>query len=141
MKSIITRIEALEADAVAKKIPVPLFACIIDGAEVEMRALDYAYMIAQGHAGSMGGQCGITYIDEPSRISMEELDAAFDEMEREYNSPAAEAQRKAEYEEIQRLGELRRMDCLCGRDMDICHPLPWQQAKYDGGKRPQKGNL
>lgn len=44
----------------------------------------------------------------------------------EYNSPEAVAQRKAEYEELQRIGELRRMDFLCGRDMDKCHPLPWK---------------
>ena len=57
-----------------------------------------------------------------------EVTAAFEEYQAEYNSPEAKAQRKAEYEELQRLGELRRMDCLCGRDMDKEHPLPWAKG-------------
>lgn len=43
-----------------------------------------------------------------------------------YNSPEEVAKRKAKYEELQRIGELRRMDFYCGRNMDECHPLPWQ---------------
>lgn len=57
-----------------------------------------------------------------------EITAIFDELAAEYNSPEAKAQRKAEYEELQRLGELRRMDCLMGRDMDKEHPLPWAKG-------------
>ena len=56
----------------------------------------------------------------------EELDRWVQEEVERYNSPEEVAKRKAWYEEVQRIGELRRMDCLCGRDMDKCHPLPWQ---------------
>lgn len=132
MKSISARLEALEAGAVAKKNPVPVYACIIDGAAQELTALDFASLLLQGHSGSMGGQCGTQYEEpdlRPLSAKVDELEAAFAEMEREYNSPEAAAKRKAEYEELRRLGELRRMDFYCGRDMDACHPLPWQQAK------------
>ena len=59
---------------------------------------------------------------------LDEVQKAFDEVAAEYNSPEAKAQRKAEYEELQRLGELRRMDFLTGRDMDKEHPLPWTKG-------------
>jgi hypothetical protein len=55
----------------------------------------------------------------------EDLERYMRESVERYNSPEEVAKRKAEYEELQRIGELRRMDCLCGRDMDKCHPLPW----------------
>ena len=55
-----------------------------------------------------------------------ELEAYFEKASAEYNSPEAVAQRKAEYEEVQRIGELRRQDFYAGRDMNKCHPLPWQ---------------
>ena len=67
-----------------------------------------------------------------------EIRAIFDEIAAEYNSPEAEAQRKAEYEELQRLGELRRMDCLCGRDMDKCHPLPWAEQDREARERRER---
>lgn len=134
MKSISARLEALEAGAVAKKNPVPVYACIIDGAAQELTAIDYAYMLLQGHSGSMGGQCGVRYEEwepdnRPLSEKVDELQAAFAEMQEQYNSPEEVAKRKAEYEKLQKLGAARRMDCLCGRDMDKCHPLPWQQAK------------
>lgn len=49
----------------------------------------------------------------------------------EFNSPEAKAKREAEYQELQRLGELRRNDFYCGRDMDKEHPLPWQEKKAE----------
>jgi len=69
-----------------------------------------------------------------------EIRAVFDEVSAEYNSPEAEARRKAEYEELQRLGELRRMDCLTGRDMDKEHPLPWADKDRKDRERWAKFN-
>ena len=63
---------------------------------------------------------------EEQAAMREELDALVKAEVERYNSPEEVAKRKAWYEEVQRIGELRRMDCLCGRDMDKCHPLPWQ---------------
>ena len=129
-RNIISRVEALEAGAAAKAIPIPLFACIIDGEEKELTALDFAFSLLEGHKGSMGGQCGVIYKEpdpRPLSVKVNELEAYFAEIEAKYNSPEEEAKRKAEYEELQRIGELRRMDFYCGRDMDECHPLPWQR--------------
>lgn len=58
----------------------------------------------------------------------EEVQEAFEKAAAEYNTPEAIAQREAEYKELQRLGELRRMDFLAGRDMDKEHPLPWAKG-------------
>lgn len=44
----------------------------------------------------------------------------------EYNSPAAVARRKAEYEELQRIGDLRRQAFYSGRPMSD-YPLPWEK--------------
>ena len=68
----------------------------------------------------------------------EAIRAAFDEIAAEYNSPEAIAQREAEYQELQRLGELRRMDCLCGRDMDKEHPLPWAEKDREARERRER---
>lgn len=68
----------------------------------------------------------------------EAIRAAFDEVAAEYNSPEAIAQREAEYQELQRLGELRRMDCLCGRDMDKEHPLPWAEKDREARERRER---
>ena len=65
-----------------------------------------------------------------------EIREVWDKVTAEYNSPEAIAQREAEYQELQRLGELRRMDFLCGRDMDKEHPLPWaEKDREDRGRR------
>lgn len=67
--------------------------------------------------------------DKPElEARQEEITAAFDKIAAEHNAPEAKARREAEYQELQRLGELRRMDCLCGRDMDKEHPLPWAKG-------------
>ena len=123
-QNILNRLAALEAGSPERKRL--LFACIIDGVEMRLTAIDYAFMLLQGHDGSMGGICGETYA-EPFPVNPDGVAAAFAELEAQYNSPDAKAQRDKEYQELQRLGELRRMDCLCGRDMDKCHPLPWQK--------------
>lgn len=131
-KAILARVEALEAGAAAKAIPIPIFSCIIDGEEKELTALDFAFSLLEGHKGSMGGQCGVIYKEpdpRPLPVKVNELEAYFAEIEAKYNSPEEEAKRRAEYEELQRIGELRRMDFYCGRDMDKCHPLPWQKKE------------
>lgn len=63
---------------------------------------------------------------EEQKAMREDLDRLMREASERYNSPEEVAKRKAEYEELQRIGELRRMDFYCGRDPDKCHPLPWQ---------------
>ena len=128
----ISRLEALEAARNAdNRIPVPLFSCIIDGEEQELTALDFAYALSTGHTGTMGGQCGITYWEtgeETTEERMKKMDEFMKQIEAEYNSPEAEAKRKADYEELCRIGELRMQDFYAGRDMDKCHPLPWQKS-------------
>jgi len=134
-KSILSRVKALEAGTATKAIPIPVFSCMIDGAEKELTALDFAFSLLEGHKGSMGAQCGVEYMEpdpRPLSVKVNELEAYFAEIEAKYNSPEEEAKRRAEYEELQRIGELRRMDCLCGRDMDECHPLPWQKGNRNG---------
>ena len=61
---------------------MPLYACIIDGKEQDITAIDYAYLLLQGHKGSMGGFCGYKEL-EPA--NGDELAAAFAELERAYN--------------------------------------------------------
>lgn len=135
-KAIMARVKALEAGTATKAIPIPVFSCIIDGEEKELSALDFAFSLLEGHKGSMGAQCGVEYREpdpRPLSVKVNELEAYFAELEAKYNSPEEEAKRRAEYEELQRIGELRRMDCLCGRDMDECHPLPWQKKEDNHG--------
>ena len=67
-----------------------------------------------------------------------EIMAAFDEIAAEYNSPEAIAKRKADYQKLQRLGELRRMDFYSGRDMDKEHPLPWTEEDREARERFEK---
>ena len=133
-QSTVTRLERLEVSKAAKRIAVPLYACIIDGEEMELSPVEYAHMLLEGHKGSFGGQCGTRYEEwepdnRPLSEKVDELQAAFAEMQEQYNSPEEVAKRKAEYEQLQRVGQLRRTDCLCGRDMDECHPLPWQKKE------------
>lgn len=67
-----------------------------------------------------------------------EIREVWDKVTAEYNSPEAIAQREAEYQELQRLGELRRMDFLCGRDMDKEHPLPWVERDREARERRER---
>ena len=69
---------------------------------------------------------------------IEEIRAAFEEEVAEYNSPEAIAQREAEYQELQRLGELRARDFYAGRDMDKEHPLPWAEADREARERRER---
>lgn len=128
----IQRLEALEtAHKADNRIPVPLFSCIVDGEEQELTALDFAYAVSTGHSGTMGAKCGITYWETSEATTEERLkkmDDFIKQAEEEYNSPEAEAKRKADYEELCRIGELRAQDFYAGRDMDKCHPLPWQKS-------------
>lgn len=72
---------------------------------------------------------------------IEELTAILDEAAAEYNSPESIAQREAEYQELQRLGELRKQDCLAGLDMDKEHPLPWAEKDFKARERWERFNL
>ena len=63
---------------------------------------------------------------EEQAAMREDLDKYMKAAAERYNSPEEVAKRKAEYEELLRIGELRRMDFYAGRDMDKCHPLPWK---------------
>ena len=69
---------------------------------------------------------------------IEEIRAAFEEEVAEYNSPEAIAQREAEYQELQRLGELRAMDFYAGKDMDKEHPLPWAEKDREARERRER---
>lgn len=63
---------------------------------------------------------------EEQAAMREEMEKWIQETREQYNSPEEVAKREAEYAELQKIGELRQMDFLCGRDMDECHPLPWR---------------
>lgn len=63
---------------------------------------------------------------EEQAAMREELDALVQAEVERFNSPEEVAKREAEYEELQRIGRLRAQDFYAGRDMDKCHPLPWQ---------------
>ena len=71
----------------------------------------------------------------PTRAEFEErvreVEAIFREYEEEYNSPEAKAKREAEYQELKRIGELRRQAFMRGEPMDK-YPLPWEK-KSEGG--------
>ena len=128
------RLAHLEQGRAEQRIEVPLYSCTIDGEEQELSALDFAFLLTQGPIGEMGARCGVRYeelVDDGLTFEQRaaEVSAYFEEAVREYNSPEAVAKRKAEYEELRRIGELRRQDFYCGRDMDKCHPLPWQRKE------------
>ena len=55
-----------------------------------------------------------------------EIETAMDEIQREYNSPEEIAKREAWYQEVQRIGELRRNAFLNGESMEA-YPLPWEK--------------
>ena len=65
--------------------------------------------------------------EEQERFKMRvaEVREMFDRFRDEYNAPEAVAQRRAEYEELQRIGELRRRAFERGESMDR-YPLPWE---------------
>ena len=123
IKSRLAKIEGIAGKAVRT---LPTYDCIIEGEHIEMTLLDFVYTTGVlGKAGEMGRRIGEITLPPPDPGALER---AFEEMQAEYNSPEAEAKRKAEAEELKRIGELRRQDFECGRDMDKCHPLPWQKG-------------
>ena len=69
--------------------------------------------------------------DAEYKERVEEVKAYMKKATEEFNSEEAKRKREAEYQELQRLGELRRNDFYCGRDMDKEHPLPWQEKKAE----------
>ncbi len=62
------------------------------------------------------------------RQAQEEVKAIVDSFTERYNSPEEKAKRKAEYEELCRIGELRADAFRRGEDMDQFH-LPWERKK------------
>lgn len=124
------RVKALKEVRNGQKIERPLYDCIIDDEHMALTALDYAHMLLEGHNGSMGGQCGVVYeeLEHDNRPLHEKIAEVKAEIEKYcdfFNSPEEVAKREAEYAELHRIGELRKWDFYCGRNMDECHPLPW----------------
>lgn len=119
-----TRLKRIEEAARPSVPTMTTYHCIIDGKPEVMTLLDFTFAtVVEGKQGTRGRIAGEVPLDPPAPG---ELEAWVEEAVREYNSPEAKAKRQAEYEELQRIGELRRQDFECGRDMDKCHPLPWQ---------------
>lgn len=124
MARIATRLKRIEEAAGSSVPTMTTYHCIIEGEAKVMTLLDFTFAtVVEGKQGTMGRIAGAVPIDPPAPG---ELERAFQKMVDEYNSPEGKAKRQAEYEELQRIGELRRMDFECGRDMDKGHPLPWQ---------------
>lgn len=119
------RVDTIERSTRAARPTMTTYHCIIEGEAQVMTLLDFTFAtVVEGKKGTMGRIAGEVPIDPPAPG---ELEAAFEAMKAEYNSPEAKAQRKAEREELDRIAELRRRDFECGRNMDECHPLPWQK--------------
>lgn len=128
LKSRLKRIEAATRPSVPT---LPTYHCIIEGEAQVMTLLEFTYTtVVAGKQGTRGDYAGERELEGPF-MTPEELSQWFDEVVAEYNSPEAVAQRQAEYEELQRIGELRRQDFECGRNMDECHPLPWQNRRVE----------
>ena len=69
------------------------------------------------------------------------LEAFIEEWNNEYNSPEAEAERERKYQELRRIGELRRQAFENGQSMDEVAPLPYRpsrNAKYRPGMSIQE---
>lgn len=116
------RLEALEQKVPARRLgeheaEFDAWHCMVDGEPQIMTTLDMAYAeCAEGkkverlaYAGKVVRECG----------TREDLDRAFEEMEAEFNGPEGKAQRQAEYERMQRIGEIRRRNYECGRPMNF----------------------
>lgn len=59
------------------------------------------------------------------RQAQEEVKAIVDALTEKYNSPEEVAKRKAEYDELRRIGKLREQAFKRGEDMNQ-YPLPWE---------------
>ena len=119
------RVDTIERSTKAARPTLTTYHCIIDGEAQVMTLLEFMWATeVEGKQGKRGRIAGAVPIDPPAPG---ELAAVFEAMKAEYNSPEAQAQRQAEREELDRIAELRRMDFYAGRDMNECHPLPWQK--------------
>lgn len=70
-----------------------------------------------------------------------EVNAYVEKAIEEYNSPEEKAKREAEYQELQRIGQLRKAACARGEDMSK-YPLPWEKkgAEEQYKERGANGN-
>lgn len=62
--------------------------------------------------------------------AVREMEEAVKRHVEEFNTSKAVARRKAEYEELQRIGEQRRAAFYRGESWDA-YPLPWERTKSD----------
>ena len=69
---------------------------------------------------------GVSRLEHEKNIK--EVEAIMAELDAEYNSPEAVAEREARYQEAQRIGELRRQAYMRGEPMSK-YPLPWETNK------------
>ena len=60
--------------------------------------------------------------------NLDELEKIVDKYIEEYNAPEEVAKREAEYQELQRIGALRKAAYLNGESMDV-YPLPWEKGE------------
>ena len=58
---------------------------------------------------------------------VQEVEAYIAEAVRVYNAPEARAERERQYQELKRIGELRKQAFESGRSMDE-YPLPWEKG-------------
>lgn len=101
--------------------------CRYRGFSAGYEALNAAYAAAMGiDPAEVRTKLERNPAPEEQAAMREDLDKYMKAAAERYNSPEEVAKRKAEYEELLRIGELRRMDFYAGRDMDKCHPLPWK---------------
>ena len=123
------RVKRLQESRQPKMLATPVYDCMVDGEHQELSPLDIACAYMDGHNVIQGQQCRTVYtpVATPAeyRKNLEEMQEWVRQCEEEYNSPESVAKRQAEYEELQRIGQLRAQDFYSGRDMDECHPLPW----------------
>ena len=70
-----------------------------------------------------------TVLDEKSFIqASREVETMVNALDEKYNSPEEVAKRKAFYDEVCRIGELRRQAFERGESMEQ-YPLPWEKDK------------
>ena len=58
---------------------------------------------------------------------VQEVEAYMAEAVRVYNAPEARAERERQYQELKRIGELRKQAFESGRSMNE-YPLPWEKG-------------
>lgn len=72
----------------------------------------------------------LTRKDDQLRLAkaVEDIKTWFAECQAQYNAPEAVRQRREEYNEVQRIGELRRA-AFCRNEPMIRYPLPWETIR------------